>query len=171
MADALPAEDLAQAAKVQWQWGVKIPLRDGVLLNATVYRPAEQKGPRPCLFTLTPYIGQSYHDRGMYFAAHGYPFLTIDVRGRGNSEGTFRPFIQEAQDGYDVVEQQLAKFALSPVNSCSRTFVQSQYLMYKLFHIFKLNCVPALDGLYHQSSHPAGQIAFLVLVEHFEFSW
>ena len=40
----------------------------------------------------------------MYFASHGYPFLTIDVRGRGNSGGTFRPLIQEAADGFDVVE-------------------------------------------------------------------
>jgi putative CocE/NonD family hydrolase len=40
----------------------------------------------------------------MYFAAHGFPFLTVDVRGRGNSEGSFRPLIQEAKDGYDVVE-------------------------------------------------------------------
>ncbi|MBL8265567.1 CocE/NonD family hydrolase, partial [Steroidobacter sp.] len=54
--------------------------------------------------TLTPYIGQTYHERGVYFASHGLPFLTVDVRGRGNSEGTFRPFIQEANDGYDVVE-------------------------------------------------------------------
>jgi putative hydrolase, CocE/NonD family len=91
-------------AKVKFQWGVKIPLRDGVKLNATVYTPREQKEPAPCVFTLTPYISQSYHDRGLYFAAHGYPFLTVDVRGRGNSEGEFRPLIQEAHDGHDVVE-------------------------------------------------------------------
>ena len=93
-ADAPQAPD---AAKVSFQWGVKIPLRDGVKLNATVYTPREQKAPAPCVFTLTPYISQSYHDRGMYFAAHGYPFLTVDVRGRGNSEGEFRPLIQEAR--------------------------------------------------------------------------
>src|SRR4030095_6435269 len=87
-----------------WQWGVKIPLRDGVKLNATVYTPRDQKEPAPCVFTLTPYISQSYHDRGIYFASHGYPFLTVDVRGRGNSEGQFRPLIQEAKDGHDVVE-------------------------------------------------------------------
>jgi uncharacterized protein len=104
VAGAVPADALAEAAKVDWQWGVKIPLRDGVHLNATLYRPAGQKEPRPCLFTLTPYIGESYHDRGMYFAAHGYPFLTVDVRGRGNSEGSFHPMIQEAKDGYDIVE-------------------------------------------------------------------
>lgn len=95
---------VVDAAKVDWRWGVKIPMRDGVSLHATVYTPKGQKAPAPCLFTLTPYTAQSYHDRGVYFAAHGLPFLTVDVRGRGNSEGEFRPFIQEAQDGYDVVE-------------------------------------------------------------------
>jgi predicted acyl esterase len=100
-ADAAPPPD---PAKVKWQWGVKIPLRDGVKLNATVYTPRDQKSPAPCVFTLTPYISQSYHDRGIYFASHGYPFLTVDVRGRGNSEGQFRPLIQEAKDGHDVVE-------------------------------------------------------------------
>jgi len=94
----------AAADPVQFQWGVKIPLRDGVKLNATLYRPLDQKAPLPCVFTLTPYISQSYHDRGMYFAAHGYVFLTIDVRGRGNSEGEFTPLLQEAKDGHDIVE-------------------------------------------------------------------
>src|ERR1700687_5991479 len=104
MAHGVSPEALADAARVEFEWGVKIPLRDGVHLNATVYRPRDAAGPQPCIFTLTPYISQSYHDRGMYFAAHGYPFLTVDVRGRGNSEGSFRPLIQEAKDGYDVVE-------------------------------------------------------------------
>src|SRR3984885_10724265 len=102
LAAAAPPE--IDSASVTFQWGVKIPLRDGVRLSATVYTPAQQKAPAPCIFTLTPYIAQSYHDRGMYFAAHGYPFLTIDVRGRGNSEGVYHPLIQEAKDGYDVVE-------------------------------------------------------------------
>ncbi|MGH8240210.1 MAG: CocE/NonD family hydrolase, partial [Steroidobacteraceae bacterium] len=101
LADAPPPPDPAQ---VKFQWGVKIPLRDRVKLNATVYTPREQKAPAPCVFTLTPYISQSYHDRGIYFASHGYPFLTVDVRGRGNSEGQFRPLLQEAPDGHDVVE-------------------------------------------------------------------
>ena len=76
MADAPPPPP--DPAQVKFQWGVKIPLRDGVKLNATVYTPREQKEPAPCVFTLTPYISQSYHDRGLYFASHGYPFLTVD---------------------------------------------------------------------------------------------
>ena len=86
------------------QWGVKIPLRDGIHLNATLYLPKNPATPSPAIFTLTPYIGQTYHDQGMYFAAHGYPFLSVDVRGRGNSEGVFKPNINEAKDGHDVVE-------------------------------------------------------------------
>jgi len=96
--------DLDAADRVQLTWGVKIPVRDGVHLNATVYSPRDQKTAAPCIFTLTPYIAQSYHARGIYFASHGLSFLTVDVRGRGNSEGEFRPFLQEAHDGYDVVE-------------------------------------------------------------------
>ncbi len=94
----------AAPAPIKFQWGVKIPLRDGVKLNATLYQPRDQPQPLPCVFTLTPYIAQTYHERGMYFAAHEYVFLTVDVRGRGNSEGEFTPLLQEAKDGHDVVE-------------------------------------------------------------------
>jgi uncharacterized protein len=89
---------------VDLQWGVRIPMRDGVELAATLYRPAGQKEPLPVVFTLTPYIGDTYHPRGMYFARHGYVFALVDVRGRGSSGGTFDPFAQEARDGYDAVE-------------------------------------------------------------------
>jgi uncharacterized protein len=104
--DAAAAEQAQppDAASVDFAWGVKIPMRDGARLNATVYTPKDRKAPAPCIFTLTPYIAQSYHERGMYFAAHGYAFLTVDARGRCNSDGTFQPLIREARDGHDVVE-------------------------------------------------------------------
>jgi putative CocE/NonD family hydrolase len=84
--------------------GVKIKLRDGVQLNATIYKPHEQKGILPVIFTMTPYISDSYHERGIYFAKHDYVFAIVDVRGRGSSDGFFDPFMQEAKDGYDIVE-------------------------------------------------------------------
>lgn len=90
--------------RVHMQWDVRVPLRDGIHLSATLYTPQDCKSPAPAIFTLTPYIGQTYHDRGLYFAAHGYPFLTVDVRGRGNSEGIFDPHINEGKDGHDIVE-------------------------------------------------------------------
>jgi predicted acyl esterase len=89
---------------VEVTWGVRIPLRDGVQLNATLYKPLEMNGPLPVVFTLTPYTSDTYHERGWYFARHGYVFALVDARGRGNSGGEFEPFIQEAGDGHDVVE-------------------------------------------------------------------
>jgi putative CocE/NonD family hydrolase len=85
-------------------WGVKIPLHDGVKLNATIYKPHASKVPLPVVFTMTPYISDTYHDRAMYFARHGYVFALVDVRGRGNSGGTFEPFVHDGRDGHDVVE-------------------------------------------------------------------
>ena len=38
---------------VEVRWGVKIPTRDSVRLNATIYRPAGA-GPLPVVFTFTP---------------------------------------------------------------------------------------------------------------------
>lgn len=90
--------------QVDLLWGVKIPMRDGIKLDATVYKPHDQKQPLPVIFTLTPYIGDSYLDRATFFAKNGYVFALIDVRGRGNSQGTFEPFTNEGRDGYDIVE-------------------------------------------------------------------
>jgi putative CocE/NonD family hydrolase len=90
--------------EITLRWGVAIPLRDGVHLNATLYMPRQAPGPLPAVFTLTPYLADSQHERGMYFARHGYVFALVDVRGRGNSEGAFEPFANEGRDGYDVVE-------------------------------------------------------------------
>ncbi len=89
---------------VELTWGIKIPTRDGLKLNATVYRPKDQKEPLPVIFEMTPYISDTYHNRAYYFAQHGYVFALVDVRGRGNSEGRFDPFMNDARDGYDVVE-------------------------------------------------------------------
>ncbi|MBL8265259.1 CocE/NonD family hydrolase [Steroidobacter sp.] len=94
----------ATSTNARMCWGQRIPLRDGVHLNAILYLPKELPTPAPAIVTLTPYIAQSYHDRGLAFAARGFPFLIVDVRGRGDSEGQFRPNLQEANDGYDVVE-------------------------------------------------------------------
>ena len=94
----------ADELTVDMQWAVKIPARDGVKLNATVFMPHGQKQPLPVIFTFTPYIGDSYTDRAVYFAKHGYVYALVDVRGRGNSGGEFEPFVNEGRDGYDVVE-------------------------------------------------------------------
>ncbi|HKQ38194.1 MAG TPA: CocE/NonD family hydrolase, partial [Verrucomicrobiae bacterium] len=102
-----PKETPPKEAGYDLRWGIKIPMRDKVELNATLYLPKSTDGVpsrAPVIFTLTPYISDSYHARASYFASHGYPFALVDVRGRGNSGGNFEPFAQEPRDGYDVVE-------------------------------------------------------------------
>jgi len=82
-------------------------MRDKVELNATLYLPKTPDGllsKTPVIFTLTPYISDTYHAWAAYFASHGYTFALVDVRGRGNSAGEFEPFANEGRDGHDVVE-------------------------------------------------------------------
>ena len=101
---AKPAPANSDAKAIAMNWGQKIPVRDGVKLNGTVFRPRVMAQPLPVIFTFTPYVGDTYQDRAMYFARHGYVYVLVDVRGRGNSEGAFAPFENEGRDGYDVVE-------------------------------------------------------------------
>jgi len=101
---AQDAEKHEATPEVDMTWGVRIPMRDGMKLNATVYQPHGWKEALPLIFTFTPYIGDSYTDRAMYFASHGFVYALVDVRGRGNSEGEFEPFVNEGKDGFDVVE-------------------------------------------------------------------
>ncbi len=87
------------------QTSVPIPMRDGIKLGATIYRPKDAKGPVPVLVHFTPYTQTSYAMRMWHFLKHGYAVAMVDVRGRGNSEGDrFKPFATEGPDGYDVVE-------------------------------------------------------------------
>jgi putative CocE/NonD family hydrolase len=118
---------------VDMMWGVKVPMRDGVLLNATVYRPHGQKDPLPVIFTFTPYIGDSYTDRAVYFASHGYVYALVDVRGRGNSGGDFEPFVNEGHDGYDVVEW----FAKQPYSNGKITMWGGSYAGFDQWTVLK----------------------------------
>lgn len=83
---------------------VKIPMRDGTHLVATVYKPAEMDHPLPVLFMLDPYGADRWEKRGRWYARRGYVMAAVDVRGCGHSPGTFRPFETEGRDGYDAAE-------------------------------------------------------------------
>ncbi len=53
---AAAAQETQEEKEIDLIWGVKIPLRDGVQLNAPVYKPKEMAEPLPVIFALTPYI-------------------------------------------------------------------------------------------------------------------
>ena len=94
-----------QQSRISVERDVPVPMRDGVVLRADVYRPAEQ-GPFPILVQRTPY-GKHCHDLTRY-AAGGYLAVCVDLRGMHASDGQWRSFARfetpEGQDGYDVIE-------------------------------------------------------------------
>lgn len=94
----------AHSSAIDVHLGVPIPMRDGARLSAIHYSPGKRARPGGVICALTPYTAQSLHDRGIYFAGRGLSFLAIDVRGRGNSEGVFQPFINEGADAADAVD-------------------------------------------------------------------
>jgi putative CocE/NonD family hydrolase len=85
---------------------VAIPMRDGVVLRADVYRPPGV-GPFPVLLYRTPYgkhfAVESYQTH-LSAVERGYAVVLQDVRGRYASDGLFVPYRNEGSDGYDSIE-------------------------------------------------------------------
>ena len=106
MASAAP-DDPPAAVKVVRT--VRIPMRDGIRLAATLYMP-ETDGRYPALLESLPYRkdDMSWADAGPhhYFAARGYVGVRLDVRGTGSSEGV-------TGDEYSSAEQQDAVDAIA----------------------------------------------------------
>ena len=85
---------------------VPIPMRDGVILYADIYRPSGDEA-HPVLVSRTPYSVErapSAYAAAVFFARRGYAYVFQDVRGRHESEGVWDPARYEFKDGYDTVE-------------------------------------------------------------------
>ncbi len=101
-AGTLNAQDTAMVRDTN----VAVPMRDGVILRADVWRPVA-RGRYPTLVYRTPY---GKHDAAAAFAtarkavARGYAVVLQDVRGRHASDGEYLPYQQEGRDGYDTIE-------------------------------------------------------------------
>ena len=79
-------------------------MRDGVRLATDIYLP-QGKGPWPVILTRTPYdkrIAWGAEPYAFYLDA-GFALAIQDCRGRFASEGAYRMFLDDAQDGYDTV--------------------------------------------------------------------
>jgi putative CocE/NonD family hydrolase len=84
---------------------IRVPMRDGVTLSADIYQP-QKEGKYPAIVVRTPYgkTSDDIHSTGKYYASHGFVVIYMDVRGRGDSDGQFVPYRNEAKDGYDSIE-------------------------------------------------------------------
>src|ERR1700733_4609625 len=85
----------------------RVKMRDGVELDADVYRP-DATGKFPVIIARTPYNKSTetgnHLAMGRYFATRGYVYVAQDVRGRGDSDGVFIPYRNDGPDGYDSIE-------------------------------------------------------------------
>lgn len=85
----------------------RVSMRDGVALSADVYMPVRmEERAYPVILMRTPYVKANVGnvEVGKYYAEHGYIYVAMDVRGRGDSEGEFVPYMHDGQDGYDAIE-------------------------------------------------------------------
>lgn len=94
-------------ADVVRETGLRCALDDGTVLVADAWRPAGD-GRWPVLLQRLPY-GRSVASSPVlphpsWFARRGYAVVVQDCRGRGDSTGTFAPFVHEGRDGAAAVE-------------------------------------------------------------------
>jgi len=86
---------------------VAVPMRDGVILRADIFRPAKP-GKYPVLMGRTPYNKNGLHSSAKRFAKAGYIVVCQDARGRFESGGQWESFVRfdtnDGRDGYDTVE-------------------------------------------------------------------
>jgi putative CocE/NonD family hydrolase len=88
--------------------GVRVPMRDGACIVMDVHRPASG-GPHPAILMRS--YGRRFGDRNPGLIRDlvdaGYAYLNSEVRGRGGSDGEWRPeraASVEGADGYDTIE-------------------------------------------------------------------
>ncbi len=80
-----------------------VPLRDGVQLATDIYRDTTIEK-APVVLMRSPYNKVGSRSVAERFAKAGYVAIVQDCRGKFASEGTFIPYNNEGQDGYDAIE-------------------------------------------------------------------
>jgi len=110
----LPLKNDSSVSRLKYEILVErnalIPMSDGIILAADVYRP-DAPGKFPALLMLLPYrkddrLRSSYKYQREYMVKRGYAWVHVDIRGTGSSEGVTKYMfsLQEQQDGYEAVE-------------------------------------------------------------------
>ncbi|NUT38622.1 MAG: CocE/NonD family hydrolase [Thermoactinospora sp.] len=81
-----------------------VAMRDGTILRGSVHRRAEG-GPFPTLLARTPYGENTFRMMPVTPALEaGFAVVLQHCRGRGGSDGEFRPWLDEGDDGRDTIE-------------------------------------------------------------------
>jgi hypothetical protein len=153
----------------------RIRMRDGAMLAARVYRPAEV-GKFPVLYCASPYQYDTdnlpdsalfpWYEVGpleWYVREQGYAFVHLDVRGSGHSDGDWDPWSPIEREDHREVLDWIADAEWS--NGKIGGYGQSYYCMTQWLMAVcgsdKLTCLGAYDGAcdYYRSFAYRGGIA------------
>ena len=90
---------------------VRVPARDGLTLSVNLFLPRGATEGLPAILNTDPYRKDDWSagwdlTLASYFAARGYAYCRLDVRGTGSSDGVALDEYTEAEtlDGHDTVE-------------------------------------------------------------------
>ncbi len=112
----------------------KIPMKDGINLSAKIWKPSGVNN-YLAIFWFTPYVSDEQHTDARQFTEAGYAFVSVDVRGRGDSEGEFFPLENDGEDGSQVIKwiakQPWCNGSVVMMGGSYRGMVQWQTLMHK----------------------------------------
>lgn len=148
---------------VQIDPNVWIPVRDGIRLSATLYRPA-QEGRFPVIFRCDGYRKDltrkgELRQTGRWFAERGYVFVLMDIRGTGDSEGIagdeYSP--QELADACDAIAwlavQTWSSGAVGMWGKSYSGFNSIQTAMLRPEHLKAIIAIYATDDRYTDDVH------------------
>src|ERR671937_1756638 len=150
---------------------VPAPMRDGTILRANIYRPAAE-GRWPVLLTRLPYgkdlpVGSAALDP-VQAVRQGSVVIIQDPRGRFASEGEFRPFETEADDGVDTIawaaglpysDGQVGMYGLSYFGFTQWSAALQQPPALKAIVPFVTWCDPLVDLVYQDGAFDLGVMA------------
>ncbi|WP_174727574.1 CocE/NonD family hydrolase [Mesobacillus harenae] len=96
-----------QNDKILVKKNIEILMRDQTVLRADLYIPDRSSEAFPCLIQRTPYDKSQVYKKSfppMMAASKGFAVLVQDTRGRFESDGEFKPYQDDAKDGFDTIE-------------------------------------------------------------------
>jgi predicted acyl esterase len=83
---------------------VQVAMPDGITLSTDVWKPLLSQEKQPVLLRRTPYGRAVDFQVAQALVGAGFVLVSQDVRGRGNSQGTFEPFFDDQVDGRATME-------------------------------------------------------------------
>src|SRR5262249_31174667 len=141
---------------------VMVPMRDGVKLATNVFLP-QGDGPWPAVLTRTPYNKGPAAEREKQetgYTQRGYVRIVQDCRGRFASEGDYRPFIDDMDDGYDTVEwaakQKWCNGKIGMIGGSAMGITANHAAMAGPPHLVCTVVIVGHGSSYHYSGYPGG---------------